>query len=229
MATLLLIHDLHPVPLERAGAGGARLGAPVHGVPRRQRRAAVARARRRPDPPAGQLLGLLGLVGDARAGDQAGARGGGARPRGPRGRGLAPADGRRTRAADRCTRLRRRRPGWSCRWSSSAPPAPPSWFEVDVGRRARGRDARRGQRGRARPARDRERRRHAARLPRRVRRLRRGRCTTASCSAGALACPGCGRSFFLPRAGRSMDDERIQLEPVPLLREQGRVKVALAR
>ncbi len=47
-------------------------------------------------------------------------------------------------------------------------------------------------------------------------------------NAGALICPGCERSFFLPRAGRSMDDERLQLEPVPLLREQGRVKVALA-
>ncbi|MDQ6607020.1 MAG: NifU family protein, partial [Actinomycetota bacterium] len=47
-------------------------------------------------------------------------------------------------------------------------------------------------------------------------------------SAGALACPSCQRSFFLPRAGRSIDAERIQLEPVPLLREQGRVKVALA-
>jgi Fe-S cluster biogenesis protein NfuA/nitrite reductase/ring-hydroxylating ferredoxin subunit len=46
--------------------------------------------------------------------------------------------------------------------------------------------------------------------------------------AGALSCEHCGRSFFLPRAGRSMDDERLQLEPVPLLREQGRVKVALA-
>jgi Fe-S cluster biogenesis protein NfuA/nitrite reductase/ring-hydroxylating ferredoxin subunit len=47
-------------------------------------------------------------------------------------------------------------------------------------------------------------------------------------AAGALACSSCERSFFLPRAGRSMDDEQIQLEPVPLLREQGRVKVALA-
>jgi Fe-S cluster biogenesis protein NfuA/nitrite reductase/ring-hydroxylating ferredoxin subunit len=47
-------------------------------------------------------------------------------------------------------------------------------------------------------------------------------------AAGALACPSCERSFFLPRAGRSMDDEHIQLEPVPLLREQGLVKVALA-
>jgi Fe-S cluster biogenesis protein NfuA/nitrite reductase/ring-hydroxylating ferredoxin subunit len=47
-------------------------------------------------------------------------------------------------------------------------------------------------------------------------------------TAGALRCPQCARSFFLPRAGRSMDDERLQLEPVPLLREEGRVKVALA-
>ncbi len=47
--------------------------------------------------------------------------------------------------------------------------------------------------------------------------------------AGTLACPGCSRTFFLPGAGRSMDDERLQLEPVPLLREQGHVKVALTR
>ena len=47
-------------------------------------------------------------------------------------------------------------------------------------------------------------------------------------SGGALACPHCARSFFLPRAGRSMDEERIQLDPVPLLRELGSVKVALA-
>jgi Fe-S cluster biogenesis protein NfuA/nitrite reductase/ring-hydroxylating ferredoxin subunit len=47
--------------------------------------------------------------------------------------------------------------------------------------------------------------------------------------AGTLACPQCSRTFFLPRAGRSMDDERLQLEPIPLLREQGRVKVALTR
>lgn len=46
---------------------------------------------------------------------------------------------------------------------------------------------------------------------------------------GALACPSCHRSFFLPRAGRSLDDEQLQLEPVPLLHEQGRVKVAVGR
>jgi Fe-S cluster biogenesis protein NfuA/nitrite reductase/ring-hydroxylating ferredoxin subunit len=49
-----------------------------------------------------------------------------------------------------------------------------------------------------------------------------------SLDAGALACPSCSRSFFLPRAGRSLDDAGIQLEPVPLLSEDGRVKVALA-
>ncbi|HTU87597.1 MAG TPA: NifU family protein [Solirubrobacteraceae bacterium] len=47
--------------------------------------------------------------------------------------------------------------------------------------------------------------------------------------AGALSCPECARSFFLPSAGRSMDDDRMQLEPVPLLREDGHVKVALSR
>ena len=34
------------------------------------------------------------------------------------------------------------------------------------------------------------------------------------------SCPDCGRRFFLPRAGRSLDDERLQLAPVPLLRER---------
>jgi Fe-S cluster biogenesis protein NfuA/nitrite reductase/ring-hydroxylating ferredoxin subunit len=48
-------------------------------------------------------------------------------------------------------------------------------------------------------------------------------------SAGALACPECQRAFFLPRAGRSLDDEHMQLEPVPLLRDEGRVKVALTQ
>jgi nitrite reductase/ring-hydroxylating ferredoxin subunit len=46
-------------------------------------------------------------------------------------------------------------------------------------------------------------------------------------SEGALTCAACGRSFFLPRAGRSLDDDHLQLEPVPLLRESGAVRVAL--
>ncbi len=45
---------------------------------------------------------------------------------------------------------------------------------------------------------------------------------------GVLACPSCGRRYFLPRAGRSMDDERLQLEPVPLLDGDGHARVALA-
>lgn len=51
----------------------------------------------------------------------------------------------------------------------------------------------------------------------------------AELSAGALTCPECGRSYFLPRAGRSLDDKRVQLDPVPLL-QQGPdgVRVALA-
>jgi Fe-S cluster biogenesis protein NfuA/nitrite reductase/ring-hydroxylating ferredoxin subunit len=44
---------------------------------------------------------------------------------------------------------------------------------------------------------------------------------------GALACPSCGRSFFLPQAGRSMDDDHLQLQPIPLLREAEGIKVAL--
>jgi Fe-S cluster biogenesis protein NfuA/nitrite reductase/ring-hydroxylating ferredoxin subunit len=44
---------------------------------------------------------------------------------------------------------------------------------------------------------------------------------------GALACPACSRRYFLPQAGRSMDDAHLQLQPVPLLREQDGVKVAL--
>ncbi len=45
--------------------------------------------------------------------------------------------------------------------------------------------------------------------------------------SGALECPGCGRSYFLPQAGRSMDDDHLQLQPVPLLREEEAIKVAL--
>ena len=44
---------------------------------------------------------------------------------------------------------------------------------------------------------------------------------------GVLSCPGCERRFFLPRAGRSLDDERLQLGPVPLLRNRGQARVAL--
>ena len=45
--------------------------------------------------------------------------------------------------------------------------------------------------------------------------------------AARLTCPGCGRSYFLPQAGRSMDDDHLQLQPIPLLREAEGIKVAL--
>jgi Fe-S cluster biogenesis protein NfuA/nitrite reductase/ring-hydroxylating ferredoxin subunit len=45
---------------------------------------------------------------------------------------------------------------------------------------------------------------------------------------GVLACPGCGRRYYLPRAGRSIDDERLLLEPVPLLTGARGARVALA-
>ncbi|HEY1853680.1 MAG TPA: NifU family protein [Solirubrobacterales bacterium] len=44
---------------------------------------------------------------------------------------------------------------------------------------------------------------------------------------GVLACPTCERRYYLPRAGRSMDEERLLLEPVPLLEAGGEVTVAV--
>jgi Fe-S cluster biogenesis protein NfuA/nitrite reductase/ring-hydroxylating ferredoxin subunit len=44
---------------------------------------------------------------------------------------------------------------------------------------------------------------------------------------GVLECPSCERRFYLPRAGRSMDEERLLLEPVPLLESGGAVTVAV--
>lgn len=46
---------------------------------------------------------------------------------------------------------------------------------------------------------------------------------------GVLECPGCSVSYDLPRAGRSKDDSGLQLAPVPLLRDgPTRVRVALS-
>jgi Fe-S cluster biogenesis protein NfuA/nitrite reductase/ring-hydroxylating ferredoxin subunit len=48
-------------------------------------------------------------------------------------------------------------------------------------------------------------------------------------SGGTLHCPSCARGFALPLAGRCVSEEGLQLEPVPLLREDGgAVRVALA-
>jgi Fe-S cluster biogenesis protein NfuA/nitrite reductase/ring-hydroxylating ferredoxin subunit len=43
---------------------------------------------------------------------------------------------------------------------------------------------------------------------------------------GTLECPACGRQFSLPLAGRAIGSEDIQLEPMPLLEDEGRVRVA---
>lgn len=45
---------------------------------------------------------------------------------------------------------------------------------------------------------------------------------------GTLTCPSCERRFELRRAGRSPDDEQLQIPPVPLLRGGGSVRVAIA-
>jgi Fe-S cluster biogenesis protein NfuA/nitrite reductase/ring-hydroxylating ferredoxin subunit len=46
--------------------------------------------------------------------------------------------------------------------------------------------------------------------------------------AGCITCPGCGRRFDVRRAGRSPDDAELQLEPLPLLDDgNGAMKVAL--
>jgi Fe-S cluster biogenesis protein NfuA/nitrite reductase/ring-hydroxylating ferredoxin subunit len=47
-------------------------------------------------------------------------------------------------------------------------------------------------------------------------------------AGGVLSCPGCGRGFDLPRAGRPVEPGVPQLGPVPLLRDpDGSVRVAV--
>ena len=78
---LLMIHDLYPVPIEERVGAGARPRAALHGVPRRQRRAARDRGRRREAASRGQLQVVPGVVVDARARRAPGARGAVPRPR----------------------------------------------------------------------------------------------------------------------------------------------------
>jgi Fe-S cluster biogenesis protein NfuA/nitrite reductase/ring-hydroxylating ferredoxin subunit len=52
--------------------------------------------------------------------------------------------------------------------------------------------------------------------------------TAAMTPGGVLTCASCERRFELRRAGRSPDDDALQIAPVPLLRKDGRVRVALA-
>ena len=47
-------------------------------------------------------------------------------------------------------------------------------------------------------------------------------------SEGVLTCPSCERRYYLPRAGRSLDEDHLQLQPVPLLTGAAGARVALA-
>jgi len=49
----------------------------------------------------------------------------------------------------------------------------------------------------------------------------------AHLKGGSLACPVCGNSYDLLRAGRCLDQPQLHLEPFPLLEQHGNVKIAL--
>ena len=55
-----------------------------------------------------------------------------------------------------------------------------------------------------------------------------GRLTDGTLLGGLLSCAHCGLQFDLPRAGRCPGDAALQLQPVPLLRNGGPVRVALS-
>ena len=154
--------------------------------------------------PGGQLQVVPGVVVDARAGGAAGARGGGARPRrhGRGGDGGGGAESRRQRRS-RCRSCSERAPAWHTLDDRGSPRLAGA---TDVGRACRWWS--RTWTGRCSPT--------ATGAPTAA-----GRWTAGALDGGVLGCPGCGRSYFLPQAGRSMDDDQLQLQPVPLLREAG--------
>jgi Fe-S cluster biogenesis protein NfuA/nitrite reductase/ring-hydroxylating ferredoxin subunit len=224
VATLLLIHDLHPVPLfvrVQAALDSVRPYMESHGgnVELLSLDDGVARIHLRgscSDCAASSVtleLAIKQALEEA-APDLLGLEVGGVTPQTMDGIGLPMVTGSAPSAMELPV------------IPSGPPPAPPAWFEVDsLGTLAEGELTPVEVAGRA------------LLIANVEGTLLAYRDACANCGdplhtgalrAGALVCPGCGRSFFLPRAGRSMDDERIQLEPVPLLREQGRVKVALA-
>lgn len=51
---------------------------------------------------------------------------------------------------------------------------------------------------------------------------------TARLEEAALSCPHCGQSYDVVRAGRGMEQADLQLRPVPLIVEQDRVQIALS-
>ena len=219
VASLMLIHGLYPVGLDERVAEALDSVRPYmesHGgnVELLGIEDGVARIQ-----PGGQLRRLPGLVVDARAGDQVGARRGGARPRGPGGRGRGGgAEARHSRAgvARAAGGPGRRRPRPRRRVGSTLGAADglAEGELVDRERQRGGADRRPG-RG------------QCARLPRPLRRLRRRARRGGARRGDARRAPSASGGFFLPRAGRSLDDERLLLEPLPLLDGAGGSRVAI--
>jgi Fe-S cluster biogenesis protein NfuA/nitrite reductase/ring-hydroxylating ferredoxin subunit len=224
VATLLLIHDLHPVPLEErvqaaldsvrpymeSHGGNVELLGLQNGIARIHLRGSCS------DCSASSVtleLAIKQALEDA-APDLAGLEVEGVAPQTVPGVGLPMATGSAGPT------------GMELPVVMSGPPAPPSWFEIaSLGDLLDGTVV---------PV-------AVAGAPLAIANvdgtLLAYRDTCASCGgsihdgelrAGALMCRHCERSFFLPRAGRALDDSELQLEPVPLLRENGHVKVALA-
>jgi Fe-S cluster biogenesis protein NfuA/nitrite reductase/ring-hydroxylating ferredoxin subunit len=230
VSTLLLIHDLHPVPLEQrvsdaldsvrpymeSHGGNVELLSLEHGVARIHLRGSCS------DCSASSVTLELAIKQalEQAAPDLEGLEVEGMAAQTADGAGLPMVTGMAPVAAAGPT-------GIELPMVMSAPPPTPSWFDVDsVGELADGSLAAVSVAGSDLVVANVE----GTLL------AYRDRCANCGAplhsgllTAGALACPGCARSFFLPRAGRSMDDDHVQLEPVPLLREQGRVKVALAQ
>ncbi len=232
----MLIHDLYPVGIEPAGRGGARQRPPVHGVARRRRRAARRRRRRRrPDPARRQLRRLPGFRRDAGAGDQAGARRARTRSRpDSRSRGCEAAAGPELGADALALPVVQAGPGAADGNGNGA---------AAGGLDGRSRAAVLVPRGRACGPRGGLAADGDARRPRATRRqCRRRRCsptwtgarTVAPGSARARwsracsAAPAAGAATSCRGPGRSLDDDGLQLDPVPLLARDGSVRVALA-
>jgi Fe-S cluster biogenesis protein NfuA/nitrite reductase/ring-hydroxylating ferredoxin subunit len=237
VATLLLIHDLHPVPLEQrvqdaldsvrpymeSHGGNVELLSLEHGVARIHLQGSCS------DCSASSVtleLAIKQALEEA-APDLEGLEVEGVAPQTAGGPGLPMVTGAHPPPPPPAPAAPTAPTGTELPVVMSAPAAAPSWFDVDsVGELADGSLAAVSVAGSDLVVANVE----GTLL------AYHDRCTgcgaplrAALLTAGALACPSCARSFYLPRAGRSMDDDHVQLEPVPLLREQGRVKVALAQ
>jgi Fe-S cluster biogenesis protein NfuA/nitrite reductase/ring-hydroxylating ferredoxin subunit len=224
LGTLLLIHDLHPVPLEarvqealdsvrpymESHGGNVELLSLDHGIARIHLRGSCS------DCSASAMTLELAIKQalEQAAPDLEGLEVEGVAPQAMDGTGLPMVTGSAPPT------------GMELPVVMSAPPAAPSWFDLDsVGELADGSIVPVAVAG------------NALMIANVDGTLLAYRDTCAGCGAplhdgdlrsGALSCRRCERSFFLPRAGRSMDDEGLQLEPIPLLRERDGVKVALA-